>query len=120
MAAGAGIVALALTLVVALPTFAIAWFWHRPVLSIVLIVAGFAGAYGLKLLGERRRAAAPRPAVAPTPTGLGGQQAWPPQAAAPQGWQQQQAPAPQGWGQPAPQQPSGFLNVPQGLRPGQQ
>lgn len=120
MAAGAGIVALALTLVVALPTFAIAWFWHRPVLSIVLIVAGFAGAYGLKLLGERRRAAAARPAVAPTPTGLGGQQAWPPQAAAPQSWQQQQAPAPQGWGQPAPQQPSGFLNVPQGLRPGQQ
>lgn len=59
MAAGAGIVALALTLVVALPTFAIAWFWHRPIMSIILIVVGIAGAYGLKLLGERRRAAAP-------------------------------------------------------------
>ncbi len=84
MAAGAGIVALALTLVVALPTFAIAWFWHRPIMSIILIVVGVAGAYGLKLLGERRRAAAP-------PSG----------------------------GQVVGGQPGGFLNVPQGLKPGQ-
>ncbi|MDP2802271.1 MAG: TMEM43 family protein [Phreatobacter sp.] len=90
MAAGAGIVALALTLVVALPTFAIAWFWHRPIMSIILIVVGVAGAYGLKLLGERRRAAAP-------PAGgqaIGGQPG-------------------------APQQQGGFLNVPPGLKPGQ-
>jgi hypothetical protein len=128
MAAGAGIVALALTLVVALPAFAIAWFWHRPVMSIVLIAAGVAGAYGLKLLGERRRAAAPP---------VGGQVVGAPMAAAPAmgmqsaGWPSAGAAAPapgyppqpghppQGWPQPAPQQPGGFLNVPPGLRPGQ-
>jgi hypothetical protein len=57
MAAGAGLLSVALALVVFLPTVAIAWFWHRPVMSIVLIAAGLAGAYGFRMLGERRRAA---------------------------------------------------------------
>ncbi len=139
MAAGAGIVALALTLVVALPTFAIAWFWHRPVMSIALIAAGVAGAYGLKLLGERRRAAAPpaggqvvggpmagpQPAGWPAeaaPAGYPAQPGYPPQTAYAQqpGYPPQPGHPPQGWPQPAPpQQQGGFLNVPPGLRPGQ-
>ncbi len=141
MAAGAGIVAFALTLLVALPTFAIAWFWHRPVMSIILIVAGVAGAYGLKILGERRRANVP-PAAAPT----GPAMAAPGYGSVPQDWQGQpgypqgQAPGyaaqpaygqpqpgypPQGWPQdggqqqPPPAQSGGFLNVPPTLRPGQ-
>ena len=144
MAAGAGIVALALTLVVALPTFAIAWFWHRPIMSIGLIAAGVAGAYGLKLLGERRRAAkAPagghpsQPVggaaygAAPGPQDWQGQPAYP-QGQAPGGYaaqpaygQPQPAYPPQGWPQDPGQQPSppaqsgGFLNVPPTLRPGQ-
>ncbi len=128
MAAGAGIVALALTLVVALPAFAIAWFWHRPVMSIVLIALGLAGAYGLKVLGERRRAAAPpvggQVVGAPMAAGpaMGMQPAgWPAEGAAvPQpGYPPQPGHPPQGWPQPAPQQPGGFLNVPPSLRPGQ-
>jgi hypothetical protein len=73
MAAGAGLVATALALVVFLPTIAIAWFWHRPVMSIALILAGIAGAYGFKMLGERRWAA--KAAAAPPPGGqvMGGQ-----------------------------------------------
>lgn len=59
MAAGAGLISVALALVVFLPMIAIAWFWHRPVMSIALIVAGLAGAYGFRMLGERRRAAKP-------------------------------------------------------------
>ncbi|QCI63705.1 TMEM43 family protein [Phreatobacter stygius] len=132
MAAGAGLVALALTLVVYLPVIALAWFWHRPVMSIALIAAGLAGAYGLRWLGQQRRAA--KAAAAPVQQGLLAQpypgqgypaqgypaqgypanapmpaatyparQAYPPQP----GYQQPQAyPAP---GQAA---PASFLNVP--------
>jgi hypothetical protein len=143
MAAGAGIVALALTLVVALPTFAIAWFWHRPLMSIGLIAAGLAGAYGLKMLGERRRAgkgpAGGQPSqpigggaygAAPVPQDWQGQPSYPHQAqggyATQPGYAQPQpGHSPQGWPQDSgpqqapPAQPGGFLNVPPTLRPGQ-
>jgi hypothetical protein len=144
MAAGAGLVAFALTLLVYLPTIAIAWFWHRPVMSVVLIVAGLVGAYGLKVLGERRRvttrATAPasvamaQPAYAGMPQGYAStaghvlqqsqaQPVFPQQGHAPQGYPQQdhgqqaypQQPAS---GQAPPQgQPGGFLNVPPGIDP---
>ena len=65
MAAGAGLVALALTLVTYLPAIAIAWFWHRPVMSILLATAGFAGFLGLRFIGQQRRAARAATAAAP-------------------------------------------------------
>lgn len=142
MAAGAGIVAFALTLLVYLPTIAIAWFWHRPVMSVVLIVAGLAGAYGLKMLGERRRAAKSaatpasaamaQPAYAGMPQGFDPQMGHPPQQGytphgsgqqgfGQQGYSQQPAhghPPVQGQAHAGqtPQQ-GGFFNVPPGIDP---
>jgi hypothetical protein len=110
MAAGAGLVSVALALVVFLPTIAIAWFWHRPVMSIALIVAGFAGAYGLRMLGERRRAAkAGTPVAGGQPMGYqpayAGHEHSAPQGGYPQGYPQQGYPQ-QGYAQqPAPAQP---------------
>ncbi|WP_439574522.1 TMEM43 family protein [Phreatobacter sp.] len=130
MSAGAGLVAFALTLLVFLPTIAIAWFWHRPVMSILLIVAGIAGAYGFKMLGERRRAArAAMPAgTAQPPIGQAayagmpqgydphaGQQGYPQQGYPKQDSGQQGYPQQGGYGQPPAQ--GGFLNVPPGIDP---
>lgn len=130
MSAGAGLVAFALTLLVYLPTIAMAWFWHRPVMSTVLIVAGFAGAYGFKLLGERRRAAkAAMPAAAAhpamtQPAYAGMPQGYDPQTghSSQQGYPQQGYPQQPGYGQPPAQgqpgpQQGGFLNVPPGIDP---
>ena len=138
MAAGAGLIAFALTFVVYLPTVALAWFWHRPVMSIGLIVAGVAAAYGLKVLAERRKVARGGSQAAPGPAGGMAQMAqpYPPQGYAPQPYPPQGQPypapgyAPQGYpqspppqqgypaaGQPAPAGGSSFLNVPPGIGP---
>ena len=42
---------------------AVAWFWYRPLVSVAVLVVGFAIAYGLKVLAGRRKAA--RMAAAP-------------------------------------------------------
>lgn len=132
MSAGAGLVAFALTLVVYLPVIALAWFWHRPVMSIVLIAAGFAGAYGLRMLGQSRRAA--KAAVTPVPQGGFAAQPYPAQGYPAQGYpandpmpaaayppQQPAYPPQSGYPQPqaypaSPQAaPASFLDVPSSL-----
>lgn len=108
MAAGAGLVALALTLAVYLPAIAIAWFWHRPVMSILLIAAGFAGFLALRVIGQRRRAAAGPMSVAPA-----GRE-WP---AYPQSGQPAPMPQSAAYPQAAPgaAAPASFLNIPASL-----
>lgn len=130
MAAGAGLVATALTLVVYLPVVALAWFWHRPVLSVALLVVGFGGAFALRQLGAQRRAA--RAAAPPVPQAYETAPAYPPQAQPAYGYPQQtvgyeqppggyapQAYPPQAYPPHAQPAPSSFLDVPQSLRPKQ-
>jgi len=57
LGAGAGIVSLLLTAVLAPIVIAVAWFWYRPLVSVAVLVVGFAIAYGLKVLAGRRNAA---------------------------------------------------------------
>jgi hypothetical protein len=64
MGAGTGLVALLATAVVAPVVIAIAWLWYRPLVSIGVLVLGFAVAYGVKQLGARRSAARAAPAPA--------------------------------------------------------
>jgi hypothetical protein len=63
--AGVGIVAGLLTAVLAPIVIAIAWFWYRPLVSIIVLVIGGAAAFGLKMLATRRRAAQPATATGP-------------------------------------------------------
>jgi hypothetical protein len=58
--AGIGLVAMVLALALTLVTVAIAWFYYRPLLAVVLILAGAALIIGLKKL--RSKAPAPQPA----------------------------------------------------------
>ncbi|HML12466.1 MAG TPA: TMEM43 family protein [Xanthobacteraceae bacterium] len=61
--AGTGVVALLVTAVVAPILIAIAWLWYRPLVSVGVLVLGFAIAYGIRMLAARRHArAAPAPA----------------------------------------------------------
>ena len=61
--AGTGVIALLVTAVVAPIVIAIAWLWYRPLVSIGVLVVGFAIAYGVRMLAARRHArAAPAPA----------------------------------------------------------
>lgn len=55
--AGTGLIALALTFVVAPTVIAIAWFWYRPVTAVIVLVVGGALAYGAVHLANMRRAA---------------------------------------------------------------
>jgi hypothetical protein len=65
LGAGAAVVSLIATLVVAPIVIAVAWFFYRPLVSIIVLALGFAAAYGLKHLAARRKsAAAPLPAPA--------------------------------------------------------
>ena len=64
LAAGAGIVAFLLTAATAPVVMAIAWLWYRPLLSIGLIAAGGAVAYGIRVLAHRKAARVPALAVA--------------------------------------------------------
>lgn len=56
---GTGIVAMLLAAVVGSATIAIAWFWYRPVLSLIIIAIGVAVAAALIFVGRSRAKAAP-------------------------------------------------------------
>jgi hypothetical protein len=64
LGAGAAVVSLIATAVVAPIVIAVAWFFYRPLVSIIVLAVGFAAAYGLKRLAARRKpSAAPQPAA---------------------------------------------------------
>ncbi len=60
--AGAFLVALVCTFVLAPALIAFAWLWYRPVVSIAVIVVGLGVAYGFRTLAARRTAARAQPA----------------------------------------------------------
>jgi hypothetical protein len=60
--AGAFLVALVCTFVVAPVIIAFAWLWYRPLVSIAVMVVGFGVAYGFRTLAARRTAARAKPA----------------------------------------------------------
>ena len=66
LSAGAGIVSLVLTAIVAPVVIAVAWFWYRPLVSAVVLAIGLALAYGFKRWASQQAAArnAAQPAVA--------------------------------------------------------
>jgi hypothetical protein len=57
LSAGAGIVSLVLTAIVAPVVIAIAWFWYRPLVSVAVLAVGLALAYGFKRMASQRAAA---------------------------------------------------------------
>jgi len=57
LGAGASLVALMATAVLAPLVIAIAWFWYRPLVGVVVLAAGAALAYGLRHLAGRKAAA---------------------------------------------------------------
>jgi len=57
LSAGAGIVSLVLTAIVAPVVIAVAWFWYRPLVSVVVLAIGLALAYGFKSWASQRAAA---------------------------------------------------------------
>lgn len=61
---GAGIAALLLTAIVAPLTIAIAWFWYRPLVSLIVMAAGLGLAYAIRRYGAQKAAAGPQPARA--------------------------------------------------------
>ena len=61
---GAGLVAGLLTAVLAPLIIAIAWFWYRPLVAVIILGVGLALAVGFKLVGSRM---APTPAPGPLP-----------------------------------------------------
>jgi hypothetical protein len=61
---GIFLIALIATLIVGPLVIAIAWFWYRPLLSLIIIGVGLALAYGVKMLRGQRRAMPPRPNMA--------------------------------------------------------
>ena len=56
---GTGIVAMLLAVVVGFVTIAVAWFWYRPVLSLIVIAVGVAIAAALIFIGRSRAKSAP-------------------------------------------------------------
>ncbi len=65
LGAGAGIVSLVLTAIIAPLVIALAWFWYRPLVSAAVLAIGFGLAYGFKRWASRRVAARKaQPAVA--------------------------------------------------------
>ena len=64
LTAGAGIVSLTLTAIIAPVIIAIAWLWYRPLVSIVVLAIGFGIAYFLKRRASQK-AAAQRAQTAP-------------------------------------------------------
>lgn len=66
LSAGAGIVSLVLTAIVAPLVIAVAWFWYRPLVSAAVLAVGLVLAYGFKRWASQRaaakRAAQPAPA----------------------------------------------------------
>jgi hypothetical protein len=62
LGAGAGLVSLVLTALLAPAIIAVAWLWYRPLVSVVALVVGAGLAYGFKTIASRRAAArAPQP-----------------------------------------------------------
>lgn len=61
LGAGAGLVALLLTAIVAPLIIAFAWLWYRPLVSIITLLVGAALALGFKMLAARRVQTAARP-----------------------------------------------------------
>jgi flagellar biogenesis protein FliO len=57
LSAGAGIVSLVLTAIVAPVVIAVAWFFYRPLVSVVVLAIGLALAYGFKRWASQRAAA---------------------------------------------------------------
>jgi hypothetical protein len=62
--AGAGLVALAFTMVVAGFVIALAWFWYRPLVGIAVLAAGLIAGFFAHRLAASRSAARPSPAAA--------------------------------------------------------
>jgi hypothetical protein len=56
LGAGAGIVSLLLTVILAPLVIAVAWFWYRPFVAVGVIAGGLVVAYGLKRLAASRAA----------------------------------------------------------------
>ena len=54
---GTSLIAMIATAVLAPLIIAIAWFFYRPLLSVIVLVVGAAIVYGLRALGKRRAAA---------------------------------------------------------------
>jgi hypothetical protein len=57
LAAGAGLVALAFTMVAAGIVIALAWLWYRPLVSVIVLAIGLAAGIGLHRLAARRSSA---------------------------------------------------------------
>jgi hypothetical protein len=57
LGAGAGLLSLVLTAILAPVVIAIAWFWYRPLVSVIVLVCGLVAAFGVSWLAKRRRAA---------------------------------------------------------------
>jgi hypothetical protein len=64
LAAGAGLVSLAFTLVVAGIVIAIAWFWYRPLVGIAALAIGLVAGVAVHRMAARRAAARPGAAAA--------------------------------------------------------
>ena len=63
LGAGASLVSLILTLILAPVVVAVAWFWYRPITSLIVLAVSVLGIAGWMVLARRRRAALkPRPA----------------------------------------------------------
>ncbi|MBX3576867.1 MAG: TMEM43 family protein [Rhizobiaceae bacterium] len=62
---GTGIIAFVLGILLTSVTIAVAWFWYRPIVSIIVIAVGFAIAWGITRLGRNRQKAAGETTVAP-------------------------------------------------------
>ncbi|MFZ2069399.1 MAG: TMEM43 family protein [Xanthobacteraceae bacterium] len=62
--AGAGLVALAFTMVVGGVVIAMAWFWYRPLVGIAVLAAGLVAGILARRLATSRSAARPSPAPA--------------------------------------------------------
>lgn len=62
---GTGIIAFVLGILLTTITIAVAWFWYRPILSIIIVAVGFAISWGITRLGRSRQKAAGDAPVAP-------------------------------------------------------
>jgi hypothetical protein len=65
LSAGAGIVSLVLTAIVAPVVIAVAWFFYRPLVSAAVLAIGLALAYGFKRWASQRAAAKKAAQAAP-------------------------------------------------------
>jgi hypothetical protein len=64
---GTGIIAFVLGIVVTTITIAVAWFWYRPIVSLIVIAVGFAIAYGITWFARSRQKAPATPGMPGAP-----------------------------------------------------